>query len=139
MEQFNLPERKCFARIEKKPVNYYQRVCWYYNELNEEARKFIDVYIKKSESFESIISSVLHRFKRECKNTNSENFIIYTTLAESLYNHELTDVLGIKEVKHELESFSIADITDEQLTKEEQEKLSERIKHVLTKLNMITS
>lgn len=48
MEQFNLPERICFARIEKKPVNYYQRVCWYYNELNEEARKFIDVYIKKA-------------------------------------------------------------------------------------------
>ncbi len=138
IEQLNrLIYRKAFVlqELKKRPLTYYQRVCWYYNELNEEVRKFIDNYIKKSENVESIISSVLQRFNRDCKNTNSEKFIIYTTLAETLYNFELTNVLDINEIKHELEKFSAEDITDEQLTEEEQDELSERINLILTRLN----
>lgn len=138
IEQLNrLIYRKDFVlqELKKKPLTYYQRVCWYYNELNEEVRKFINNYIKKSENVESIISSVLQRFNRDCKNTNSEKFIIYTTLAETLYNFELTNVLDINEIKHELEKFSAEDITDEQLTEEEQDELSERINLILTRLN----
>ncbi len=78
---------------------------------------------------------MLQRFNRDCKNTNSEKFIIYTTLAETLYNFELTNVLDINEIKHELEKFSAEDITDEQLTEEEQDELSERINLILTRLN----
>ena len=138
IEQLNsLKNRRDYVlqELKKKPLNYYPRVCWYYNELSEEVQKFIDDFIKESERLEAIISNVLQRFDRDCKNTNSEKFIIYTTIAESIYNHQIKDVLGINELKLELESFRIADITDEQLTEEEQEKLSERIKSVLSKLN----
>ena len=138
IEQLNrLIYRKDFVlqELKKRPLTYYQRVCWYYNELNEVVRKFIDNYIKKSENVESIISGVLQRFNRDCKNTNSEKFIIYTTLAETLYNLELTNVQDINEIKHELKKFSTEDITDEQLTEEEQDELSERINLILTKLN----
>ncbi|MBG9694396.1 Imm3 family immunity protein [Lysinibacillus sphaericus] len=138
LEQYEeLFSRKEYAlqKLNQMPIDYYPRVCWYYNELNEEVRKFIDNYIKKSENVESIISSVLQRFNRDCKNTNSEKFIIYTTLAETLYNFELTNVLDINEIKHKLEKFSAEDITDEQLTEEEQDELSERINLILTRLN----
>ncbi|QPA57442.1 hypothetical protein J1907_14975 [Lysinibacillus sphaericus] len=50
IEQLNrLIYRKAFVlqELKKRPLTYYQRVCWYYNELNEEVRKFIDNYIKK--------------------------------------------------------------------------------------------
>ncbi|WP_234007904.1 hypothetical protein [Lysinibacillus sp. FJAT-14745] len=41
---------------------------------------------------------------------------------------------GIEDVKHVLQSFSIEDVTDEQLTEDEQEKLANRIKSVLSNL-----
>ncbi len=136
-EQFNnLIYRKhhVLEELEKKPLNYYSKVCWYYNELNEEVRKFINNHIEKNENTDSIVASILQRFNRDCENTNSEKFIVYTTLAESLYSQGLTDVNGIDDVKLELQSFNREDVSEEQLTEEEQENLAERIKNILTKL-----
>lgn len=50
----------------------------------------------------------------------------------------LTGVDGIEDVKHVLQSFSIKDVSDEQLTEDEQEKLADRIKSVLSNLSRST-
>ncbi|MGE7912684.1 hypothetical protein [Lysinibacillus xylanilyticus] len=80
----------------------------------------------------------MQRFNRDCENTKSEKFIVYTTLAENLYNQGLIGVDGIEDVKHVLQSFSIEDVSDEQLTEDEQEKLADRIKIVLSNLSRST-
>lgn len=137
LEQYEeLFSRKEYAlqKLHQMPIDYYPRVCWYYNELDEEVRKFINNYVEKNENTDSIVTNVLLRFNRDCKNTNSEKFIIYTTLAESLYNQGLTDVIGVRDVKDVLQSFIIEDVSKEQLTKDEQENLAGRIKNILNKL-----
>ncbi|MGA3599131.1 Imm3 family immunity protein [Lysinibacillus agricola] len=136
-EQYiDLINRKDYVlqELKKKPLDYYPRVCWYYEELIEKVQKFINIFLIENENTDSIITDMLQRFDRDCKNTNSEKFIVYTTLAENLYNQGLTEVDGIEDVKHVLQSFSIEDVFDEQLTEDEQEKLAERINSVLTKL-----
>jgi len=137
LEQYEeLFSRKEYAlqKLNQMPIDYYPRVCWYYNELDEEVRKFINNYVEKNENTDSIVTNVLQQFNRDCKNTNSEKFIIYTTLAESLYNQGLTDVIGVRDIKDVLQSFIIEDVSKEQLTKDEQENLAERIKNILNKL-----
>ena len=137
LEQYEeLFSRKEYAlqKLNQMPIDYYPRVCWYYNELDEEVRKFINSYVEKNENTDSIVTNVLQQFNRDCKNTNSEKFIIYTTLAESLYNQGLTDVIGVRDIKDVLQSFIIEDVSKEQLTKDEQENLAERIKNILNKL-----
>ncbi|QPA53125.1 Imm3 family immunity protein [Lysinibacillus sphaericus] len=137
LEQYEeLFSRKEYAlqKLNQMPIDYYPRVCWYYNELDEEVRKFINNYVEKNENTDSIVTNVLQQFNRDCKNTNSEKFIIYTTLAESLYNQGLTDVMGVRDIKDVLQSFIIEDVSKEQLTKDEQENLAERIKNILNKL-----
>lgn len=137
LEQYEeLFSRKEYAlqKLNQMPIDYYSSVCWYYNELDEEVRKFINNYVEKNENTDSIVTNVLQRFNRDCKNTNSEKFIIYTTLAESLYSQGLTDVIGVRDVKDVLQSFMIEDVSNEQLTKGEQENLAGRIKNILNKL-----
>ncbi|MGN4124585.1 Imm3 family immunity protein [Lysinibacillus sphaericus] len=136
-EQYNdLIYRKDYVlqELKKKPLDYYPRVCWYYDELIEEVQRFFNNLMVENENADSIVTSVLQRFDRDCGNTNSEKFIVYTTLVENLLNQGLTKVNGIEDVKLVLQSFDIEDITDEQLTEDEQEKLAVRIRNVLSKL-----
>lgn len=46
----------------------------------------------------------------------------------------MTDVIGVRDIKDVLQSFIIEDVSKEQLTKDEQENLAERIKNILNKL-----
>lgn len=104
-EQYiDLINRKDYVlqELKKKPLDYYPRVCWYYDELVEEVQKFINIFKLENENTDSIVTTVLQRFERDCKNTKSEKFIVYTTLAENLYNQGLTEVVGIEDVKHVL-------------------------------------
>ncbi len=136
-EQYNdLIYRKDYVlqELKRKPLDYYPIVCWYYEELIEEVRKIFNNLIVENKNADSIVTSVLQRFDRDCENTKSEKFIVYTTLAEKLLKQGLTEVSGVKKVKHELQSFSIKDVTNEQLTEDEQEQLAVRIKSVLSKL-----
>lgn len=112
------------------PLDYYQTVCWYYEELIEEVQKYISNFIEENKNTETLVTDVLQRFERDCKNTKSEKYIIYTTLAENLCNQGLITVNGIEEIKNELQSFQICDISNEQLTEDEQEKLANRIKKI---------
>ncbi|MGE7129339.1 Imm3 family immunity protein [Lysinibacillus xylanilyticus] len=121
-------------KFKKMSLDYFPRACWYYDELVEEVQKFINNFKLENENTDSIVTTVLQRFDRDCENTQSEKFIVYTTLAENLYNQGLTGVDGIEDVKHVLQSFSIKDVSDEQLTEDEQEKLADRIKSVLSNL-----
>ncbi|MGY3187345.1 Imm3 family immunity protein [Lysinibacillus sp. TE18511] len=137
LEQYiDLINRKDYVlqELKKKPLDYYPRVCWYYEELIEKVQKFINSFLIENESTDTIVTGVLQRFERDCRNTNSEKFSVYTTIAENLYIQGLTGVDGIEDVKHVLQSFSIDDVFDEQLTEDEQEKLADRINSVLTKL-----
>lgn len=125
---------RVLQKLEKMPLDYFHIACWYYDELVEEVQQFYDNLMVENGSVDSIVTSVLQRFDRDCGNTNSEKFIVYTTLAENLLNQGLTKVNGIEDVKHVLQSFDIEDVTDEQLTEDEQEKLAVRIRNVLFKL-----
>ncbi|KMY31470.1 hypothetical protein ACZ11_04320 [Lysinibacillus xylanilyticus] len=136
-EQYiDLINRKDYVlqELKKKPLDYFPRACWYYDELVEEVQRFINNFKLENENTDSIVTTVLQRFDRDCDNTKSEKFIVYTTLAENLYNHGLTGVDSIEDVKHVLKSFSIEDVSDEQLTEDEQENLADRIKSVLSNL-----
>lgn len=120
--------------LKKIPLDYYQTVCWYYEELIEEVHKYISNFIEENKNTDTIVTDVLQRFERDCKNTKSEKYIIYTTLAENLCNRRLKTVNGIEGVKNELQSFQVSNISNEQLTEDEQEKLANRITNVLTRL-----
>ncbi|MFB7158863.1 Imm3 family immunity protein [Lysinibacillus sp. NPDC056232] len=127
-------KERVLQKLKNMSLDYFPRACWYYDELVEEVQKFINNFKLENENTDSIVTTVLPRFGRDCENTKSEKFIVYTTLAENLYNQGLTVVDGIEDVKHVLQSFSFKDVSDEQLTEEEQEKLADRIKSVLSNL-----
>ena len=137
LEQFNelfSRQKRVLQELKNMPLDYYSRVCWYYDELIDEVHKFINNFELENKNVDSLVSTVLQRFDRDCRNTQSEKFIVYTTLAENLLNQGLTGVKGFQDVKYELQVFSIKDVSDEQLTKDEQEKLAVRISKVLLKI-----
>ncbi|MGA3599148.1 Imm3 family immunity protein [Lysinibacillus agricola] len=137
LEQFNelfSRQKRVLQELKNMPLDYYSRVCWYYDELIDEVHKFINNFELENKNVDSLVSTVLQRFDRDCRNTKSEKFIVYTTLAENLLNQGLTRVNGFQDVKYELQAFSIKDVSDEQLTKDEQEKLAVRISKVLLKI-----
>jgi len=121
-------------KLKNMSLDYFPRACWYYDELIEEVQRYINNFKLENENTDSIVTTVLQRFDRDCENTKSEKFIVYTILAENLYKQGLTGVDGIEDVKHMLQSFSIEDVSDEQLTEDEQKKLADRIKSVLSNL-----
>lgn len=137
LEQFNelfTRQKRVLQELKKMPLDYYSRVCWYYDELIEEVQKFLNNLVLENKNVDSLVPTVLQRFDRDCRNTKSEKFIVYTTLAEYLLNQGLTRVKGFQDVKYELQSFCIKDVSDEQLSKDEQKKLAVRICNVLLKI-----
>ncbi|MDM5249106.1 Imm3 family immunity protein [Lysinibacillus sp. G4S2] len=137
LEQFNelfSRQKRVLQELKKMPLDYYSSVCWYYDELIEEVQKFLNNLVLENKNVDSLVPAVLQRFDRDCRNTKSEKFIVYTTLAEYLLNQGLTGVKGFQDVKYELQSFCIKDVSDEQLSKDEQKKLAVRICNVLLKI-----
>ncbi|MGO4952209.1 Imm3 family immunity protein [Paenibacillus sp. LX16] len=137
-EQYrDLFNRKNFVlqELENKILDYYPRVCWYYDELTNEVNVFFKQVNEENALADEIISSVFQRFERDCKNTLSEKLIVYTTLAENLLNQGLSKIDGLQLIKQELQQFNIADIFEEQLLEKEKLELDKRIKNVLSQVS----
>ncbi|WP_226002028.1 Imm3 family immunity protein [Paenibacillus sp. BJ-4] len=137
-EQYrDLFNRKNFVlqELENKILDYYPRVCWYYDELTNEVNVFFKQVNEENVLADEVISSVFQRFERDCKNTLSEKIIVYTTLAENLLNQGLSKIDGLQLIKQELQQFNITDIFEEQLLEKEKLELDKRIKNVLSQVS----
>ncbi|MCP3792962.1 Imm3 family immunity protein [Paenibacillus sp. CH40] len=137
-EQYrDLFNRKNFVlqQLENKILDYYPRVCWYYDELTNEVNVFFKQVNEENVLADEVISSVFQRFERDCKNTLSEKLIVYTTLAENLLDQGLSKIDGLQLIKQELQQFNIADIFEEQLLEKEKLELDKRIKNVLSQVS----
>jgi hypothetical protein len=137
-EQYrDLFNRKNFVlqELENKILDYYPRVCWYYDELTNEVNVFFKQVNEENVLADEVISSVFQRFERDCKNTLSEKLIVYTTLAENLLDQGLSKIDGLQLIKQELQQFNIADIFEEQLLEKEKLELDKRIKNVLSQVS----
>ncbi|MGQ3479452.1 Imm3 family immunity protein [Paenibacillus sp. TY11] len=137
-EQYSdLFNRKNFVlqELENKILDYYPRVCWYYDELTNEVNVFFKQVNEENVLADEVISSVFQRFERDCKNTLSEKLIVYTTLAENLLNQGLSKIDGLQLIKQELQQFNIADIFEEQLLEKEKLELDKRIKNILSQVS----
>ncbi|MED4534000.1 Imm3 family immunity protein [Metabacillus fastidiosus] len=130
-------KKQVLKQLETKLSDYYPRVCWYYEELTNKVNKFFDHINKVDLNKNEIVFKVLQRFERDCKNTLSEKFIVYTTLTENLLKINCTQIEGIETVKQELQLFSMETIHGEQLVEEEKRKLESRIDKVLFQLNEV--
>ncbi|MGG4213849.1 Imm3 family immunity protein [Paenibacillus sp. FSL L8-0638] len=133
-EQYSdLFNRKNFVlhELENKILDYYPRVCWYYDELTNEVNVFFKQVNEENVLADEVISSVFQRFERDCKNTLSEKIIVYTTLAENILDQGLSKIDGLQLIKQELQQFNISDIFEEQLLEKERLELEKRIKNVL--------
>ena len=119
--------------IDTKPLDYYPVVRWYYFEMVNNVREYFQNQNFEDCSEEDIVNNVLERFKKECRNTSSENITIKTTLAELLLLSNIRANKCIGGIKRELEQFDLNDIV-EQLSEDEERDLSSRIKNVLSKL-----
>ncbi|MRN53038.1 Imm3 family immunity protein [Paenibacillus monticola] len=124
-------------QLDNKPLDYYPRVCWYYEELTDEVNKFLDQINTGIINKDEIIAKVFKRFERDCKNTLSEKIIVCTTLAENLLNLGYTRIEGLQKIKQELQLFNVEDICNEQLIEGERKNLVVRIDNVLEQLNNI--
>lgn len=125
-------KERVLPKLQAMPLTYYSRVCWYYDEITEEVQKFIQQL--PIEQHPAIVSAVLQRFQRDCNNTNSEKFMVYTALADQLWERGWTAVEGVEAVKQQLQAFDPTQVAQEQLTEEEQKQLAVRIQQILAKL-----
>ncbi|KHL91232.1 hypothetical protein QW71_35860 [Paenibacillus sp. IHB B 3415] len=126
-----LRREQVLNQLEKIPMDYYPRVCWYYEELTDEVNKFFNQINTGDTNKDEIIAKVLKRFERDSNNTLSEKIIIYTTLAENLLKLGCTNTADVQIIKEELQSFNVKNIQNEQLVEREKENLVLRIDRVL--------
>ncbi|MDT3429271.1 hypothetical protein J2Z22_004872 [Paenibacillus forsythiae] len=129
---------KVLKQLDNKPLDYYPRVCWYYEELTDELNKFFDQINTDIINKEEIIARVLNRFERDCKNTLSEKIIVYVTLVENLLKLGYRRIEGLHRIKEELQLFNMEDIRDEQLIEEERRDLVVRIDNALDEFENIS-
>ncbi|MFF2089257.1 Imm3 family immunity protein [Paenibacillus sp. NPDC058174] len=119
------------------PLDYYPRVCWYYEELTVEVSTFIKQLIQENIDYHQIIPLVFKRFEKDLKNTLSEKIIIFTTIIENLVNLNYFSNDEMIVIKHELQDFNIAKIGDEQLSDWEIHDLDSRVKNALVSIESI--
>lgn len=89
--------------------------------------QYLTTVVKSEQSSEAIVSNVLERFKRDCKNILSEKMAIYTTLGEYLVKQNLIIPKGVIKV---LSQFNVNE-TEEQLLEKEKQDLELRIHKLL--------
>lgn len=111
--------------IDSKPLDKYPIARWYYREITEEIVNFIDKNLQENNS-NDIVSIVLKRFERDCKNTVGENIIIKTTLIEFLKG-KVTEKAELEPIIKELKEFKAKDL-GQQLSEDEKKDLLFRIK-----------
>ncbi|MDC0763032.1 Imm3 family immunity protein [Brevibacillus sp. AG] len=124
---------RILQEIDTKPLDYYPVVRWYYFEVINNVKEYFQDQNFETHSEEEFVNNILERFKRDCKNTLSENITVKTTLVELLLLNNIRAYSHIKNIKSELEQFDINDV-GEQLSEDEKADLSFRIKEVLSKL-----
>ncbi|WJQ82894.1 Imm3 family immunity protein [Brevibacillus brevis] len=124
---------RILQEIDKKPLDYCPESRWYYFEVVDNVKEYFHNQNFETHSDEDIVNNILERFKRDCKNTLSENITVKTTLVEMLLLNNIGAYEHIKNIKSELEQFDINDV-GEQLSEDEKADLSIRIKAVLRKL-----
>lgn len=130
-------KEQVLKQLVNKPLDYYPRVCWYYEELTDEVNTLFKQINTDNVDANQLVASVLKRFQRDCKNTVSEKVIVYTTIAENILNNDLTKTDELQKIKQELQLFNMQDIQEEQLVEEEKKELAVRINDVLAKLSTI--
>ncbi|MFF2484335.1 Imm3 family immunity protein [Paenibacillus sp. NPDC058071] len=121
--------------LQTKLVDFYPRACWYYEELTDEVNVFFEQINNEKIDEDRILPQVLKRFEKECKNTWSEKIIVYTTIVENLAKIGYSQADELTVIKHELQIFKIDSIRNEQLTKEEIDRLGIRIKNAIVLLS----
>ncbi|WP_138756560.1 Imm3 family immunity protein [Paenibacillus sinopodophylli] len=133
-EQYNdffSRKKQVLIQLEAMPSDYYPRVCWCYEELTDEVNTYFGEINFKDRDEKEVVDEVVKRFERDCKNTISEKIVVYTTLAENLLRHNLTQQIKGTSFIDELKGFTLDSIQDEQLSDVEKEKLAQRIQVVL--------
>lgn len=133
LENWLARKERILQDIDKKPVHYYARAFWFYDEMTEEVNQYFMTILLNDKSGKDIATNVLNRFERDCKHSLSENIVVLTTLAENLLQHNLIETDELKKIEQTLNLFNIEDIR-EQLSDEEMKDLAIRIQNVLAKL-----
>jgi len=118
------------SELNKKPLTNSARARWYYSELTSEVINYYKTIFQSDITVEQLIIKTLERFKRDCKNTKSEKYVVYTTLAEQLISSDLTNSVDLKNIKNVLKEYNVEEL-GEQLTNNEKEELQLRIDKVL--------
>ncbi|MCL2323708.1 MAG: Imm3 family immunity protein [Oscillospiraceae bacterium] len=135
-EDFENRRRKILEKIDAIEVKNIARVCWYYNEFNEAINEFLNVELKKQQTIEKLVELTLSRFKRDCKNTNSEKSIVYITLIEHILEEyglkvDKTVISGLVQF---IKEFKVENIYNEQLNENEIQILLSRVNRLKEKL-----
>lgn len=130
-------KERILQEIDKKPVHYYARAFWFYDEMTEEVNQYFKTILLNDKSGKDITTNVLNHFDRDCKHSLSENIAVLITLAENLLEYNIRETDELKKIEQTLNLFNIEDIR-EQLSDEEMKDLVKRIKNVLAKLPMLS-
>ncbi|RNB60243.1 hypothetical protein EDM57_02765 [Brevibacillus gelatini] len=117
-------------RLDEKPLDFCSEARWYYQEINENVKKFFESLSFENEYAGQVVNHVLKRFERDCRNTMSENITIKVTLAELLINKGINAQEELNNILSELKQFNMEDV-GQQLSEEEKEDLARRIKSLL--------
>ncbi|WP_432776118.1 Imm3 family immunity protein [Brevibacillus gelatini] len=125
MEELLARRSKVLEQLESKPLDQYPVARWYYREITEEVVDFINKKLQEAGS-NDLVSVVLKRFERDCKNTIGENIIIKTTLIESLMG-KVTEKEKLEPIVKELKEFKVDEL-GQQLSEDEKKDLLLRIK-----------
>ncbi|WP_334073517.1 MULTISPECIES: Imm3 family immunity protein [Paenibacillus] len=116
--------------IEIKPLNFYPRTFWYYEEMKDEVNRYFDEIFVPTKSVKELAEDVLVRFERDCKHTIGEKIVVYTTLAQRLLENHLRDTDSLIIIKNTLKNFNVNEVGN-QLSDEEKQKLQLQIERVL--------
>ncbi|MEO3943968.1 Imm3 family immunity protein [Gorillibacterium sp. CAU 1737] len=110
------------AEIEKKPVHFFPRTVWYYEELKDEVNRYLEVIFRSEMTADELTENVLHRFGRECRRSVGEKMAVYITLARRFVEKEATNTEPFLQIEREINLFNIEDVGD-QFNNEEKQKL----------------
>ncbi|WP_017814728.1 Imm3 family immunity protein [Paenibacillus shenyangensis] len=121
---------KAISELNNKPLTNSARARWYYSELTTEVINYYKTIFQSDITAEQLIKKTLDRFKRDCKNTKSEKFVVYITLAEQLLSSGLINSIDFESLKTVLKEYNVEEL-GEQLTNNEKEELQARIDKVL--------
>lgn len=133
-------KNKVIHDLEKKELTHNSRAMWYYDEMTSEVNRYYDSITAINKTVDQISKQVLERFSRDCRNTRSEEIVVYTTLSERLLqgsdSNNLIHSIELIRLQNKLKEFNI-DVIGEQLSVDEKLKLQTRVEEVLKYIERI--